>query len=113
MNESDDLLNFLVEGLFAPQRDLVTRAYYKFAEGDPNSAPVTEAILLTACARKLAYAPKDLREANLVLKKLLEEARDVLKEAGNLQYRAIERLEKSNASVIAAFQDENKRAKDV
>jgi hypothetical protein len=103
MNENDDLLSFLVEGLIAPQRDLVTRAFYKFAEGDPNSAPVNEAILLTACARRLAHAPKELREASTVLKKLLEEARDV-------ERRVIERVEKSNASVIAAFKDEVTRA---
>jgi hypothetical protein len=34
MNENDDLLEFLVEGLVGKQRDLVTRAFYYYAEGE-------------------------------------------------------------------------------
>jgi len=103
MNRNDDLLNFLVEGLIAPQRDLVTRAFYKFAEGDPDSAPVNEAILLTACARRVSQAPQELREASADFKKLLAEGRE-------MEARIRERVELSNFGVIAEFKDETRRA---
>jgi hypothetical protein len=103
MNENDDLLNFLVEGLFAPQRDLVTRAYYKFAEGDPNSGPVNEALLLTAYSRRLALAPKEMRDANADFRKLLAEGRE-------MEARIRDRVELSNAGVVASFKDEATRA---
>ena len=103
MNENDDLLSFLVEGLIAPHRDLVTRAFYKCAQGDPNSQPVNEAILLTAFSRRMALAPKELREAIAEFRKLLAEKWE--KEA-----RHRERVELSNAGVIAAFKDEASRA---
>jgi hypothetical protein len=103
MNDNDDLLGFLVEGLIAPQRDLVTRAFYKFAEGDPNSAPVNEAILLTACSRRLALAPKELREANAEFMAAVNASRQ-------LERGMIERQERSHANVIASFKDETARA---
>lgn len=102
MNESDDLLSFLVDGLIAPQRDLVTRAFYKFAEGDPNSGPVNEAILLTAFSRRVALAPKELREANGDFRKLLGEGRE-------MEARIRERVELSNAGVVVSFKDEGAR----
>jgi hypothetical protein len=102
MNRNDDILNFLVEGLIAPQRDLVTRAFYKFAEGDPNSAPVNEAILLIACARRVAQAPRELRDANGDFKKLLGEGKD-------MEARVRERVELSNAGVVAAVKEEGNR----
>ena len=103
MNRNDDILNFLVEGLIAPQRDLVTRAFYKFAEGDPNSAPVNEAILLTACARRVSQAPQELREAMVEFRKLLDRGR-------LLETNLHERVEASNANVVASFKDEATRA---
>jgi hypothetical protein len=106
MNKNDDLLNFLVEGLIAPQRDLVTRAFYKFAEGDPDSAPVNEAILLTACARRVSQAPKELREAIADFRKLLAEGRE-------MEARIRERVELSNFGVVAEFKDETRRASNI
>ena len=103
MNENDDLLSFLVEGLAGRQRDLVTRAFYKFAEGDSNSGPVNEAILLTACSRRVAQAPRELREGNADFRKLLAEGRE-------MEARIRERVELSNAGVVAEFKDETRRA---
>jgi hypothetical protein len=71
MNEPDDLLSFLIEGLAGQQRDLVTKAFYNYAQGDPNSGPVNEAVLLTAFSRRIARAPRELREASAEFSKLL------------------------------------------
>jgi F0F1-type ATP synthase assembly protein I len=103
MNEPDDLLGFLIEGLIGQQRDIVTRAFYKTAEGDPNSGPVNEAILLTAVSRRMALAPRELREANGEFKRLLAEGRE-------MEARIRERVELSNAGVVASFKDEATRA---
>jgi hypothetical protein len=103
MNESDDLLGFLVEGLIAPQRDLVTRAFYQRVQGDPNSGPVNEAVLLTAFSRRVALAPRELREANVEFKQLLAGGRE-------MEARIRERVELSNAGVVASFKDEATRA---
>lgn len=105
MNKSDDILNYLVEGLIAPQRDLVTRAFYRFAEGDPDSAPVNEAILLTACARRLSLAPRELRDASADFGKLLTEGRE-------MEARIRERVELSNFGVVSEFKDETRRVSD-
>ena len=103
MNEPDDLLGFLVEGLIAPQRDLVTRAFYQRVQGDPNSGPVNEAVLLTAFSRRLALAPRELREANAEFSKLLAGGRE-------MEARIRERVELSNAGAVASFKDEATRA---
>jgi hypothetical protein len=96
MNETDDLLSFLVEGLVNQQRDLVTRAFYKYTEGDPNSGPVNEAVLLTAFSRRVALAPRELREANVEFGKLLTGGRE-------MEARIRERVELSNAGVVASL----------
>ena len=103
MNEPDDLLSFLVEGLEGQQRDLVTRSFYKYAEGDPNSGPVNEAVLLTAFSRRIALAPREMREANGEFKQLLAGGRE-------MEARIRERVELSNAGVVASFKDEAARA---
>ena len=103
MNEPDDLLGFLVEGLIAPQRDLVTRAFYQRVQGDPNSGPVNEAVLLTAFSRRVALAPRELREVNVEFSKLLAGGRE-------MEARIRERVELSNAGVVASFKDEATRA---
>lgn len=103
MNENDDLLGFLIEGLIATERDLVTRAFYKYAQGDPNSGPVNEAILLTAFSRRIALASRELREANAEFSKLLAGGRE-------MEARIRERVELSNAGVVASFKDETTRA---
>jgi hypothetical protein len=102
MSENDDLLGFLVEGLLGKQRDLVTRAFYYYAEGDPKSGPVNEAILHTAYARRVAQAPRELRDANGDFRKLLSEGRD-------MEARIRERVELSNAGVVAAVKEEGNR----
>ena len=99
---SNDLLDFLTEGLHGRQRDAVTRAFYEYASGDAQSAPVGMAVLLTACARRTAQAPEELRAANADFKKLLAEGRE-------MEARIRERVELSNAGVIAAFRDEAHR----
>ncbi len=100
---NNDLLSFLVEDLDDRQRDVVTRAFYKFAESDPESGPVNEAVLLTACARLVAQAPKNMRLVLLDLKKLLLEGRD-------MEARIWQRAEASNGEVVAVFKDEAARA---
>jgi hypothetical protein len=102
MNKNDDLLNFLVDGLYGAQRDAVTRAFYSYAQGDPNSEPVGIAVLLTACTRRLAQVPEKLHEGNAEFKKVVEEARD-------FERRLMERINRSNAEVVAAFKDETAR----
>ena len=74
---SNDLLDFLTDGLYGKQRDAVTQAFYEYASGDPKSAPVGMAVLLTACARRLAQAPEELRAASADFKKLLAEGREM------------------------------------
>ena len=100
---SNDLLDFLTDGLYGKQRDAVTQAFYEYASGDPQSAPVGMAVLLTACARRLAQAPEELRAASADFRKLLAEGREV-------EARIRERVELSNAGVIAEFRDETRRA---
>ena len=100
---SNDLLDFLTDGLYGKQRDAVTQAFYEYASGDPQSAPVGMAVLLTACARRLAQAPEELRDVSADFRKLLAEGRE-------MEARIRERVELSNAGVIAAFRDEAHRA---
>lgn len=102
---SNDLLDFLTDGLHGRQRDAVTRAFYEYASGDAQSAPVGMAVLLTACARRVALAPQELREANADFKTLLHEAKQH-------ENRVIERMDRSNASVVASFRDETVRANE-
>jgi hypothetical protein len=80
----------------------VTRTFYEYASGDAQSAPVGMAVLLTACARRMAQAPEELRAANADFKKLVAEGRE-------MEARIRERVELSNAGVIAAFRDEAHR----
>jgi hypothetical protein len=100
---NNDLLDFLTEGLHGKQRDAVTQAFYEYASGDPKSAPVGMAVLLTACARRMSQAPEELRAASVDFKKLLAEGRE-------MEARIRERVELSNAGVIAEFRDETRRA---
>ncbi len=61
------------------------------------------AVLLTACARRLAQAPEELRVVTAEFRKLLAEGRE-------MEARIRERVELSNAGVTAAFRDESHRA---
>jgi len=104
MNEHDGLLNFLTDGLVGRERDAVTRAFYGYAAGDPNSEPVGISVLLTACMRKLAQLPEKLQAGTAAYQKVLAEAREFEKGLS-------ERVNRSNASVVAGFRDETARAK--
>ena len=100
---SNDLLDFLTDGLYGKQRDAVTQAFYEYASGDAQSAPVGMAVLLTACARRMSQAPEELLSVITDFRKLLAEGRE-------MEARIRERVELSNAGVIAAFRDEAHRA---
>ncbi len=103
MNDNHDaILNFLTDGLPTKERDIITRSYFGVAQGDPESAPVQIAVVFTACTRKLAQAPAEIRDANANLQWMLEEAK-------KLEHRVIERTDKLNANVIAVFKDEAAR----
>jgi hypothetical protein len=80
----------------------VTQAFYEYASGDPQSAPVGMAVLLTACASRLAQAPEELRAASADFKKLLAEGRE-------MEARIRERVELSNFGVVSEFKDETRR----
>ena len=104
MNEHDDLLNFLTDGLIGRERDAVTRAFYGYATGDPNSEPVGISVLLTACMRKLAQLPEHLQRRTDAFHQVVMLAKDHEK-------ALIEKTTKHNSGVIAEFKDENARAK--
>ena len=99
----NDPLTYLQGDSEGPKRDLIAKYYYQVAQGDPNSSPVAFAVLLDACAEQLGKVPEELQQATAEFKKTVAEARD-------LERRVIERTDKSNASVIAAFREETHRA---
>jgi hypothetical protein len=102
---SDDALTFLQGDSQGRKRDLIARYYYEVAQGDPRSAPVSFAVLLDACAEQFAKTPKELREANEYFRLILGEARE-------FERKMLERIQNDNASVIAAFKDETRRARE-
>jgi methyl-accepting chemotaxis protein len=102
MNEADGLLDFLTDGLVGRERDAVTRAFFQYAAGDPNSHPVGISVLLTACMRKLAQVPEKLQSAATTYQKVVADARE-------LEKGLIERANRSNAGVVAEFKDEGNR----
>ena len=103
MNNDDGLLDFLTDGLVGRERDAVTRAYYGYATGDPNSEPVGVAVLLTACMRKLAQVPERLKSGTAEFQKVVAEARA-------LEKGLIERVTRENTTVVSAVKDEMYRA---
>jgi hypothetical protein len=103
MNNEDGLLDFLTDGLIARERDAVTRAYYGYATGDPNSEPVGIAVLLTACARIFARTPERLKTCTTEFQKAAEDAR-------TLEKGLIDRVRRENSSVVSAVKDEMHRA---
>jgi hypothetical protein len=103
MNNDDGLLDFLTDGLVSRERDAVTRAYYGYATGDPNSEPVGIAVLLTACMRKLAQVPERLKTGTA-------EFQTVVVDARALEKGLIDRVNRENASVVSAVKDEMHRA---
>ena len=103
MNNDDGLLDFLTDGLVGRERDAVTRAYYGYATGDPNSEPVGIAVLLTACMRKLAQVPERLKSGTAEFQKAVEDAR-------TLEKGLIDRVRRENSAVVSAVKDEMYRA---
>jgi hypothetical protein len=100
MNE--EVLTYLQGNSTGATRDMIARCFYEVAQGDPESGPVAFAVLLDACAREFARTPRDLVSATAEFKKVLADARD-------FEQRILERVDRSNASVIAAFKDETAR----
>src|ERR1700728_2640566 len=95
MNNDDGLLDFLTDDLVGRERDAVTRAYYGYATGDPNSEPVGVAVLLTACMRKLAQVPEKLKAGTAEFQKAVEDAR-------TLEKGLIDRVRRENSGVVSS-----------
>ena len=102
MNEENDILNFLTDGLVGTHRDLITRSYYALTQGNPDSAPVHITNLLTACTRRIVQAPADLRIVNGEFKKTLIEAKD-------FEHRLIDRVNRNKTEYLSDFKDETAR----
>jgi hypothetical protein len=105
MSQDDELLSFLVDGLPGKQRDIVARSFYALGHGDSDSAPVQMTVMFTACTRKIAQIPAEIRGANVESRKQLAEARE-------LERQMIQRVDMSNSMVISAFRDEAVRTKE-
>jgi len=104
-SQDDELLNFIVDGLPGKQRDIIARSFYALGHGDPDSAPVQMTVMFTACTRKIAQIPAEIRGANVESRKALAEARE-------LERQVIQRVDMSNSMVISAFRDEAVRTKE-
>jgi hypothetical protein len=102
---SNDVLSYLQGDSQGAKRDMIARCYYEVAQGDPKSGPVAFAVLLDACAEQFARTPKELADATVRFDGVMAQVRE-------FERRLIERVEKSNASVVAAFKDETARARD-
>ena len=71
MSQDDELLNYIVDGLPGKDRDIVARSFYALGNGDPESAPVQMTVMFTACTRKMAQIPAEIRGANVESRKQL------------------------------------------
>ncbi len=116
-DQKDKLLDFLTDNIFGRERDAVTRAFYEYAQGDPNSYPVGMAVLLTACTRKMASLPRNLRDSSTEFCQRAEEVtrmqQDLLEKLQVSHAQIFASFKDESASVIAAFKDENARANDI
>ena len=101
---SDPVLTYLQGDSQGAKRDMIAQYYYEVAQGDPRSGPVAFAVLLDACAELFAKTPKDLADATIRFDRVMAEARE-------FERKIMDRVERSNANVIAAFKDETARAK--
>ena len=95
---SDPVLTYIQGDSTGAKRDIIARCYYEVAQGDPKSGPVAFAVLLDACAEQFAKTPKELADATTRFDRVVAEARE-------FERKLMDRVEKSNASVIAAFKD--------
>jgi hypothetical protein len=97
-----DVLTYLQGDAAGPKRDLIARYYYEVAQGDPNSSPVALAVLLEASAEQFAKTPEELSRITADFRQLLAEGR-------GLEARIRERVELSNAGVVASLKEEGNR----
>jgi len=100
---TDEALTYLQGDSHGRKRDLIARCYYEVAQGDPKSGPVVFAVLLDAAAEQFVKTPQELLGVVTEFRKLLAEGRE-------MEARIRERVELSNAGVIAAFRDETHHA---
>lgn len=106
-NQKDDVaLKFLTEGLPSKEGNLIIRAYFVIGSGDPDSAPVATATLLTACTRKMAEMPTELYQ-------LIKEFRVVMSQARALQDGLIQDIRRHTSQIVTGFKDEAVRASNV
>jgi hypothetical protein len=102
---SDKVLTYLQGDSQGARRDLIASCYYEAAQGDPKSGPVVFAVLLDSCAEQFARTPQELVKATA-------DFQQVVTKASDLERRMIERTDQNNASVVAEFKDETRRAND-
>lgn len=104
-NENDGLLDFLTDNLIGRERDAVTRAFFEYAQGNADSAPVGIALLLTACTRQVNRAPAEIRNVVTQMDKMVIETRA-------LEQELMQQARRSNEKVITEFKAETTRAND-
>jgi ABC-type transporter Mla subunit MlaD len=102
---NDRALTYLQGDSYGQKRDLIARCYYQVAQGDPDSGPVTFAVLIRAGAEQFAKTPQELADITASFQKVVADAADV-------ERRMIERVDRNNVAVVAGFKDETRRATD-
>jgi hypothetical protein len=102
---NDEALTYLQGDSQGAKRDLIARAYYHVAEGDPTSGPVAFAILISAGAEQFVKTPKELAA-------LIASFQKVLANGAEVERRIVERVDRNNAAVVSGFKDETRRAND-
>lgn len=115
--QKDGILDFLTDSIVGHERDAVTRAFYEYAQGDPHSYPVGMAVLLTACTRKMASLPRNLKDSSADFRGMAQEVtrmqEDLLEKLRASHAQVFASFKNESASVIAVFKDENARANDI
>jgi hypothetical protein len=122
------LLDFLTDNIVGRERDAVIRAFYEYAEGDPQSHPVGIAVLLTACARQMARLPENVRSGAREFQGIIDKLIEVDKELGTkianhqLQWKndlnravheVIGSIHGETSRTVAAIEAENARAEAI
>ncbi len=103
---NDVVLNFLTDGLPSKEGSLVVQAYFEVGSGVPNSAPVSAAILLAACTRKMAGIPSAMSE-------LVKEFCVVEGNARKLQEESFWRINREVEKLVTDFRSEATRSSNV
>jgi hypothetical protein len=102
---NDRALTYLQGDSYGQKRDLIARCYYQVAQGDPDSGPVTFAVLIRAGAEQFAKTPQELANLTASFQKVVADAVEI-------ERRMMERVDRNNAAVVAGFKDEIRRATD-